>query len=517
MSASAGRVLLIPKGDYDSSVTYNMLDMVFYGGKTYVCKQTSTGNAPTNTVYWQIMLDGASTFDALTDVQINNVQDGDSIYWDSTAQKWKNTTPIGIVITSPPAKTDYASGDILDLTGIVVMAEYSSGTTRNITTECTFSPTNGATLTPSDTSVTVSWHSFTATQLIDVAQIYGVEWDGSASPVWTRTDAGVGLTDPVSAVNNGDGSSPFDNIKPWSEMVRVEDANAGTLVKIPKFYYKWTRNGASMKLQVSSGYFDGALVSPAHADRGDGHGERDVVYVGAYHNDSNYQSKTGVTPRNSTAWATCRTNIHALGSDIWQYDFAMYWTIGMLYLVEYANWKQQATIGRGDGVGGSLTANGATDNMIYHTGTSASTRSTAGHVRYRYIEDLWANLHDFIDGAYANGASAYCIKNPASFGNSGGTLVGTTFTSQSNIKEFTNPSESGFEYALFPSAVGGTYGVDYTCSLCSLSTSANRVYTVGSSYGNSTDTTAACTMFSIYTMSQTDPRGWHGSRLMKLP
>ena len=60
MSASAGRVLIIPKGDYSASVTYGNLDMVYYGGKTYVCKKTSLNNLPTNTEYWQLMIEGVA-------------------------------------------------------------------------------------------------------------------------------------------------------------------------------------------------------------------------------------------------------------------------------------------------------------------------------------------------------------------------------------------------------------------------------------------------------------------------
>lgn len=60
MSASAGRVLIIPKGDYSASVTYGNLDMVYYGGKTYVCKKTSLNNLPTDTEYWQLMAEGVA-------------------------------------------------------------------------------------------------------------------------------------------------------------------------------------------------------------------------------------------------------------------------------------------------------------------------------------------------------------------------------------------------------------------------------------------------------------------------
>ena len=59
--ASAGRVLPLPKGAYSSSTTYHLLDFVSYQGSTYICKQTSTGNAPTNTTYWQIMAQGTES------------------------------------------------------------------------------------------------------------------------------------------------------------------------------------------------------------------------------------------------------------------------------------------------------------------------------------------------------------------------------------------------------------------------------------------------------------------------
>ena len=61
MSASAGKVLLMPQGDYDNTKTYTTLDWVRYDNKVYVCKQTSIGNLPTNTAYWQFMVqDGTS-------------------------------------------------------------------------------------------------------------------------------------------------------------------------------------------------------------------------------------------------------------------------------------------------------------------------------------------------------------------------------------------------------------------------------------------------------------------------
>lgn len=316
---------------------------------------------------------------------------------------------------------------------------------------------------------------------VSFTKIYGVQWDGTAATTWSRTDDAAEFVNPSPAVNNGSGSSPFDNLLPWSGMVK-ETIDGNVLVKIPKYYYKWTRSGATMKLQIADGPEDGFLVSPAHADRGDGSGERDYVYVGRYHCNSSYKSAAGSTPLASITRATARTNIHNLGSTYWQYDYAMYWTIMMLYLVEYANWNSQATIGYGCSAGSAKFNMGATDAMTYHTGTSAANRTTYGSVQYRYIEGLWDNVYDWCDGIYFSGANVYCIKKPASFSDTtGGTLVGTRPTSSGYISAWTNPTAAGFEYALYPSAVAGSE-TTYVCDYCSYSSS-GVVLLVGGNYG----------------------------------
>lgn len=59
------------KGDYDSAETYNVLNVVSYNNKLYVCSSANpiTNVAPTNTSYWDELnlrgLKGASTFGSL--------------------------------------------------------------------------------------------------------------------------------------------------------------------------------------------------------------------------------------------------------------------------------------------------------------------------------------------------------------------------------------------------------------------------------------------------------------------
>lgn len=293
---------------------------------------------------------------------------------------------------------------------------------------------------------------------IENAHIYGVEWDGSSTSKWTRTDASRYFAEPQPAINNGNGYSPFDNVFPWAGMVVIDDPMAGSLVSIPKFWYKWTRNGSAMKLQIADAPVDGFHVSPAHADRGDGAGERDVVYIGRYHCADDYTSKTGVIPLSNKTRAEFRTGIHTLGSNIWQNDFAMFWTIRMLYLVEFADWNSQVKFGLGCGNNNAKGNMGYTDAMTFHTGTSKTNRTAFGlGTQYRHIEGLYDNVLDFIDGIYFDGIDIYGIKKPSDFSDStGGTNIGTRLESLNpNVvtKTWTNPTVNGFEYALFPESV----------------------------------------------------------------
>lgn len=172
-------------------------------------------------------------------------------------------------------------------------------------------------------------------------------------------------------------------------MVKSTDANAGTVVAIPKFYYKmgYASGSTGLKIQIAPASngdtwatANGFKVSPAHMDRGDGSGERDVIYVGRYHCASDYKSKTGVNATNNISRATARSNIHNLGSNVWQFDFALLTTIKMLYLVEFADWDSQRKIG----YGGGDNSVGASDSMPYHTGTMQTSISTYGSgVQYR--------------------------------------------------------------------------------------------------------------------------------------
>lgn len=71
--ATAGRILIIPKGRYNEETQYSMLDMVSYGGKGWICKKTCIGIAPEEGEYWAECLDVSEELNGI-DSKIDEVE-----------------------------------------------------------------------------------------------------------------------------------------------------------------------------------------------------------------------------------------------------------------------------------------------------------------------------------------------------------------------------------------------------------------------------------------------------------
>lgn len=330
----------------------------------------------------------------------------------------------------------------------MTMGGVTSGTDIG-TYQITFTPKSGYEWSDgSTTTKTITWK-------IIAPPIYGVDFTNMATTSkCTRTDDAADFADPQPAVAGGTGSSPFDNIMPWSGMVRSTDPNAGEVVAIPKFYFKWETDGTKATgLKISMTKLDGFNTSPAHMDRGDGKGERDVIYVGRYHSCSTNKSTTGQMPKVNITRSNARTAAHSLGSNIWQFDYATRVTIWMLYLVEFADWNSQAKIGYGCGNNSSTENVGASDNMQYHTGTMQVSRATYGvGVQYRNIEGLWDNVFDWMDGCYLYNLRIFIILNPSNFSDTeNGTAISTrAFYDNNYIGNF-----AVSDWAIYPDSTAG--------------------------------------------------------------
>lgn len=90
MSAVAGRVMPLPRGAYNANTQYHILDIVTYSNAAYIALQTTQGNLPTNTTYWQKLVDSATELAQLSDVLITNIQNGQTLIYNSTTGMLEN-------------------------------------------------------------------------------------------------------------------------------------------------------------------------------------------------------------------------------------------------------------------------------------------------------------------------------------------------------------------------------------------------------------------------------------------
>lgn len=354
-------------------------------------------------------------------------------------------------------------------------------------------------------SITASGQSKSLTLIY--ANVFGVMWDTSnSSTALTRLTPSTdpyGLvtrsvtTEPKPAVGTGSGSSPFDSYAPWNGMKECNLNSSGavtawkgnsaftrrsdyTMVFIPAFYVAAKRNGTKQYFYVSDKPKTGMTKHP-------GSGK----YIGRYTSNGEYGGgSTGSTPRVNISRAGFRDLVKsgitngAFNSKFHLYDFATYCAIIFLYVVEFADWNCQSKIGRGYVDYSYEISSGATDTMTFHTGL----RNNA--VQYRWIENLWGNVSQWVDGFNANGTTAYYCTDPSKYADdttTGYTKIGT-LPASGWIKDLT-VTDNGL---LIPKTSGGSE----TTSIpdCVYSSSGWRVLSVG---GNWSDGAQAGLLFFV--------------------
>lgn len=373
-------------------------------------------------------------------------------------------------------------------------------------------------------SITASGQSKSLTLIY--ANVFGVMWDTSnSSTALTRLTPSTDpygyvtksvTTEPKPAVGTGSGSSPFDAYAPWNGMKECNLNASGTvtawkgdsgfsydrdftMVFIPVFYVAQKRSGTKQYFYVSDKPKTGFTKHP-------GSGK----YIGKYHMGSARPSTSLVSPYVNITRATARSNAKSKGSKFHLYDFATYCAIIFLYIVEFANWNCQTKIGQGFVSRNSSTQSGATDSMTYHTGCASGTDGQTA-VQYRWIENLWGNVNQWVDGFNANGTEAYYCTDPSKYADdttTGYTKIGT-LPASGWIKDLT-VTDNGL---LIPKTSGGsetTYVPDYVYSF----SPGWRVLFVGGSWNNGTH--AGLLFFNAYNASS-DSYSYISARLLCEP
>lgn len=350
------------------------------------------------------------------------------------------------------------------------------------------------------------------------ANVFGVVWDYSlSSPELTRltpqTDplnvvTAVPTQEPTACIGTEGGQSDFDNYMPWAGMQRfnyvngqivdfVDYANGETYVYIPEFWSKIVNDSENQKMYfyISDSELNGFTKHP-------GSGR----YMSRYECNSNFLSAPGTTPKVNTNLAGFRTGITAIDNNHYQYDIHTYSALQLLYIVEWANLNTQATIGAGITSGGTDLAIGETDTLAYHTGRVNGTASNVSAVQYRWVENLWGNVWNWIDGILIQNGLVYICNDKAKYASSitndyestglyTPTNNGWCKTNQDYNNSYLIPLTTGssdstytcdfyyYDSGLHSLAVGGAYGDSSFAGLflwrCSFSPNDARTYIGG--------------------------------------
>lgn len=293
------------------------------------------------------------------------------------------------------------------------------------------------------------------------ARIFGVRWNkNETTPYLERLYDSVGKSFAAS-VGWKPGHSDFDDQPIYRDIKLCNLLNGvvtayqddptftrtpvegDVMVEIPKFYYKIEDDETYRTYLISESPVDGFLPSPRHAPHDGNNQGYEKIYVSAYSLNKNFCSVSGVVSYVGLGRNSVRVNIVKKYNGYYQFDYATFWTIALLYLVETACWDAQEIIGPGF----TNTANtaqintGQTDNVATHSGRAAGENATDKNaVKYRHIENLWGNLCYWLDGVNYFKNEIYVTTNPAIYADST-SIVG--YTKLNYIQQIL-PADSGF-------------------------------------------------------------------------
>ena len=247
--------------------------------------------------------------------------------------------------------------------------------------------------------------------------VYGVQRQiANSATTWTRIEGGVGL-EANATKTGGAVKNDFDNLYPWSDIITVDISANGVVNRrfgdpdfsftnpigyimtyVPEFWYKRVQEDGYEKIYIADAEYEDFSHSEAfYGSRYTAGGSTSVL-----------NSKSGQAPLGSVTPANFRTAAKNIGNNWGLFDIWRISAIQMLYLVEYADYNSQNTLGYGI-CSGSKTNSGQCDSLGMKSGTLNNDKAHA--VIYRGFENIFANVFYFIDGININNRRAYINKN----------------------------------------------------------------------------------------------------------
>ena len=351
----------------------------------------------------------------------------------------------------------------------------------------------------------------------------GTEWN-EATDSYVRTTTVGSYTQP-----------DFDNIFPWSHIRRCTLEDNGTvnyyldatnsslkatggladltggdgqvMVEIPKFYVSHTYASSTHDWEISRFSLSGFSVHNAFLKNGV---EVDYRYIGAYEGsmwdastaamvspgsitDGMYASGdklcsiSGECPKTNETRSEFRAMAGERGDGWRQQDFDLISAVQLLYLIEYADFDSQSTIGVGRTQGQELGQCGKSNSD--GDGTNSATGDDA-YMTSRGIENFYGNVWTWVDGINIyNNCEPYVCNNDAFWSDTtieNYTDLGVTLTVTEGYQTALADTDRGF----LPTATAGSASA-YICDYY-LPTTPSIAVALGGSKADTTKAGAFC-------------------------
>lgn len=327
---------------------------------------------------------------------------------------------------------------------------------------------------------------------------YGISWD-YATDTYIRTGA-KGYTSIQSmmrrCVLNADGTVNYylhpdkSNFKEDGTPSILTGADGNVMVEIPKHYIKVETVGNVDRFSVSLTPEPGYVLDPSFMKwNGTKMVEVPYRYFRAYEgfvSNGKLLSISGVTPTKTQTIATFRTQAMANGAGWHLTDWNLLNTIKRLCYIEFCNFIVTEYLGNGNDTGGDYGITTGQSNALGNR--SSNSTHNDKYMSYRGIENMYADIWEFVDGININNYQAYVNQKWSTFASdvfSGdyvakGPLISAA-ASSSLIKRCNVSADGGF----IPTTIGGSTTAFYGDALWSATGDKIAIYGGDAYYGAS--------------------------------
>ena len=354
--------------------------------------------------------------------------------------------------------------------------------------------------------------------------IFGIKRNiNSTSTAWERTDDAQGLTIENATTDGSEVTNAFDDLYPWCDIITCNydtenceitayygdtdftftpGENMEVMTIIPELWYRrWQKTD-----EDSSITYEYIQIATYEVDSS--YTYVPAFMVGRYPTSGSSErlhSRSGTSPLCSITAENFRTYSRSLGDNWNEMDIWHLAVIQMLYLVEYADYNCQNTVGM---CSTNNLDSGGCDYLGMASGSLTSNETYSSS--YRGMEDLWGNVYYYIDGINIISYVPYVCEDDDSYtydsSASPYTAVSATLPSKSGY--ITNLSyDANYPSIMLPTAVGGsssTYIPDYYTY-----GSGNRVLLAGGTTGGVTSG-----LWCTYLYTSTNTNTANGGRLL---